>query len=56
MSSIKYRNGDVDGFRVFYREAGANDAPALLLLRGFPSAGHMFRDLIPALSDRYLRA
>ena len=38
---------DVDGFKIFYREAGAADAPKLLLLHGFPSAGHMFRDLIP---------
>ena len=38
---------------MFYREAGESDAPALLLLHGFPSAGHMFRDLIPLLSDRY---
>jgi pimeloyl-ACP methyl ester carboxylesterase len=37
----------VDGFNIFYREAGAGGAPKLLLLHGFPSAGHMFRDLIP---------
>jgi pimeloyl-ACP methyl ester carboxylesterase len=53
MTSIKYRTADVDGFKVFYREAGAPDAPKLLLLHGFPSAGHMFRDLIPLLADRY---
>ena len=53
MSRIKYLTADVDGFQVFYREAGARDARALLLLHGFPSAGHMFRDLIPILADRY---
>jgi pimeloyl-ACP methyl ester carboxylesterase len=52
MSHITYRTVDVDGLGVFYREAGPRDAPVLLLLHGFPSAGHMFRDLIPLLSDR----
>lgn len=53
MTAIKYRTADVDGYKVFYREAGASGAPKLLLLHGFPSAGHMFRNLIPLLSDRY---
>src|SRR5260370_19407117 len=44
------RVGDVD---VFYREAGRPAAAAILLLHGFPTAGHMFRNLIPALADRY---
>jgi pimeloyl-ACP methyl ester carboxylesterase len=53
MSTVTYRNVDVDGVGVFYREAGPKDAPAILLLHGFPTAGHMFRDLIPQLSDRF---
>jgi pimeloyl-ACP methyl ester carboxylesterase len=53
MTAIKYRSADVDGLKIFYREAGAADRPTLLLLHGFPSAGHMFRDLIPHLADRF---
>ncbi|WCM18593.1 alpha/beta hydrolase [Paraburkholderia bryophila] len=53
MSAISYRTADVDGFNVFYREAGRPGAPKLLLLHGFPSSGHMFRDLIPKLADRF---
>ena len=52
MTPIKYQTADVDGFKVFYREAGPSDGRKLLLLHGFPSAGHMFRDLIPLLADR----
>src|SRR5580658_1328892 len=53
MVAIRYRTADVDGFKIFYREAGPADAPKLLLLHGFPSASHMFRDLIPLLADRF---
>ena len=52
MRKISFRKVGVDGFNIFYREAGPKDAPVLLLLHGFPSASHMFRDLIPQLSDR----
>jgi pimeloyl-ACP methyl ester carboxylesterase len=53
MSSIAYRHADVDGVKVFYREAGRQGAPKLLLLHGFPSSSHMFRDLMPKLADRF---
>jgi pimeloyl-ACP methyl ester carboxylesterase len=53
MTAVNYRSEDVDGLKIFYREAGRADAPALLLLHGFPSASHMFRDLIPLLADRF---
>ena len=53
MGTVTFRKVDVDGIRVFYREAGPNAAPTILLLHGFPTAGHMFRDLIPRLADRF---
>ena len=53
MAAIAYRTADVDGLKIFFREAGGADAPKLLLLHGFPTSSHMFRDLIPLLADRF---
>jgi pimeloyl-ACP methyl ester carboxylesterase len=50
---VHYRRTAVDGISLFYREAGSPTAPAILLLHGFPTSSHMFRNLIPALADRY---
>jgi pimeloyl-ACP methyl ester carboxylesterase len=50
---VRYRTVTVDGHNVFYRDAGEPTHPALLLLHGFPSSSHMFRNLIPLLADRY---
>ncbi|WJV51213.1 alpha/beta fold hydrolase [Streptomyces flavofungini] len=52
-AQVHYRSIEVRGQEVFYREAGPADAPALLLLHGFPTSSHMFRDLIPRLAGRY---
>lgn len=53
MSAIRYQYAQVDGLKVFYREAGSPGKPKLLLLHGFPSSSHMFRDLIPLLSEDF---
>ena len=53
MTHATYRTADVDGFKVFYREAGDPAKPTLLLLHGFPTSSHMFRNLIPRLADRF---
>lgn len=53
MSVVANRSIDIDGVNVFYREAGDRSLPTLLLLHGFPSSSHMFRDLIPLLADRF---
>ena len=50
---IHYRTATVRGVEIFYREAGSPDRPTILLLHGFPTSSHMFRDLIPLLADRY---
>lgn len=51
--AVTYHRQLVDGLSIFYREAGAPDAPVMLLLHGFPSSSHMYRDLIPILSKRF---
>jgi pimeloyl-ACP methyl ester carboxylesterase len=53
MPAVHHRYLTVDGHRLFFREAGPPDAPALVLLHGFPTSSYMFRDLVPALADRY---
>jgi len=49
----RHKTIEVDGLEIFYREAGPEDAPTILLLHGFPTSSHMFRNLMPALSDRF---
>ncbi len=51
--STLHKTVEVDGLEIFYREAGPEDAPTILLLHGFPTSSHMFRNLIPALSDQF---
>ncbi|MGH6933701.1 MAG: alpha/beta fold hydrolase [Dongiaceae bacterium] len=50
---VKYHTVSIDGIDLFYREAGRQDSPAILLLHGFPTSSHMYRNLIPALADRF---
>jgi pimeloyl-ACP methyl ester carboxylesterase len=52
-TDIHYRTVNVQGVEIFYREAGDPKSPTILLLHGFPTSSHMFRDLIPLLADRY---
>lgn len=52
-SAVRYKTVKVNGLDIFYREAGPADAPVILLLHGFPSSSHMFRDLIPQLAREY---
>jgi len=48
-----FQHANVHGLRVFYREAGSKASPTIVLLHGFPSSSHMFRDLIPELADKF---
>lgn len=52
-TAIAYKTVEVEGLDIFYREAGPADAPTILLLHGFPTSSHMFRDLIPDLAAQY---
>lgn len=52
-SRVLYRTVDVQGLEIFYREAGSRENPTILLLHGFPTSSHMFRDLMPALAESY---
>jgi pimeloyl-ACP methyl ester carboxylesterase len=52
-SSVNHRNIQVNDLNIFYREAGSKDAPVVLLLHGYPTSSHMFRNLIPILSEQY---
>lgn len=53
MTAVHHRYATVDGHQIFYREAGPADAPVIVLLHGFPTSSYMFRNLVPALADRY---
>lgn len=51
--STLHKTVEIEGLEIFYREAGPRDVPTILLLHGFPTSSHMFRNLIPALADKY---
>ncbi|MFT5633717.1 MAG: pimeloyl-ACP methyl ester carboxylesterase [Rubritalea sp.] len=51
--AVKHKYVEIEGQRIFYREAGSKNAPTVLLLHGFPTSSHMFRNLIPQLADKY---
>ena len=51
--NVKHRTTDIDGVKIFYREAGPKDAPVVLLPHGYPSSSFQYRNFIPALSDRW---
>lgn len=52
-TAIQHKNVDIDGINIFYRETGPANAPIVLLLHGYPTSSHMFRNLIPALATHY---
>ena len=51
--TVFYQTLNMERLEIFYREAGSRDAPTVLLLNGFPSSSHLFRNLIPMLADKY---
>jgi len=53
LAGVQHRTVQIDGLDIFYREAGSRQNPTVLLLHGFPTSSHMFRELIPALADEY---
>lgn len=53
VAKVAYRTVKIDGLDIFYREAGPKDAPVVILLHGFPTSSHIFRNLIPALADEF---
>jgi len=53
MDTVRHKKINIEGVNIFYREAGPADRPTVLLLHGWPSSSHMFRNLIPELADRF---